>query len=332
MIRWSRSQLISALLFVSVAWIWGGSFVAIEVGLHAFPPMWFAGLRYLIAGVVVSGVAVATGRFRPQGRNEWAAIGVVGVLIVAGYHGLLYLGEQSVAGPIAAVVVSLSPVLTGVVAGVLLPDEGPALQDGLGLLLGLAGVVVIADPGGSGVSLVGVALVLLGVLSFVFGSVALKSLDPALPPAAVQGWAMLVGSLLLVATAVARGEPFPGGHLSTPALASFAYLTLVAGVVGYLAYFALLKRVGPMQVNLVAYLEPVTAAMVAWAVLGRAPTPAMGTGFLLVFAGFVLAMTDEPLTRVTRLYTDPAPRPTTERRVTTNSAAGTSRFDHQAGD
>ena len=299
MIRWSRSQLFAVLLFLSVAWIWGGSFVAIEVGLHAFPPLWFAGARYLVAGAVVSVLAVATGRFVPRGREEWGAVGLVGVLIVAGYHGFLFVGEQSVSGPVAAVVVSLAPVLTGVFAGVLLSGDGLTRSDVAGLLLGVAGVVVIADPtGGGGVDPVGVVLVFVGVVAYALGTVSLRALDPDLPIAALQGWSMFVGAGLLVAGAVVTGERVPTGNVPQSAVVSFLYLTLVAGVLGYLAYFALLARVGPLQVNLVAYLEPVTAAMVAWGVLGNAPAEATAGGFALVFAGFAMTTLDDPFGRL----------------------------------
>ena len=295
MIRWSKRQLSTAILFLAVAWVWGGSFVAIEVGLHSFPPLWFAGLRYLVAGLLVSCVAVATGRFRPRGRREWGAVGLVGVLVVAAYNGLLFIGGGSVGGSVAAVVVSLSPVLTGVAAGALLPDEGFTATDAAGLLLGVGGVVVIADPGGGAVSVGGVALVFAGVVAFALGSVGLRALDPDLPAPALQGWSMLVGAALLGGAAVVRGKPAPGVPSSTPALLSFAYLSVVAGALGYLAYFALLDRVGPVRVNLVAYLEPVTAALVAWGVLGDAPTPTMAAGFCLVLGGFALTTLSDPV-------------------------------------
>ncbi|WP_435116886.1 DMT family transporter [Halolamina sp. C58] len=285
-------------MFVSLASIWGGSFVAIEMGLGSVPPLWFAGLRYLLAGAVISGVAAATGRFRPKDRSEWLSIALVGSFVVAGYHGLLYLGTAVISGSISSVIVSLSPVLTTVAAGALLADESPGVVDGLGLLFGLAGVVVIANPGGSSVPLSGVALVFVGVALFATGSVGLRALDSGLPAASMQGWAMLVGSTMLVGGAVLRGERFPTGVVSGDSALPFLYLVFGAAVVGYLIYFDLLSRIGPVRVNYVAYLEPVTAAMAAWAVLGRAPTTTTATGFLLVAAGFALATVDDPLERL----------------------------------
>jgi len=297
-IRWSRGQILAAVLFVSLAWIWGGSFVAIEMGLGSVPPLWFAGLRYLLAGAIISAIAAATGRFRPEDRAEWLSVGVVGILVVAGYHGLLYLGTTAISGAVSSVVVSLSPVLTTVAAGIVLADESPDLVDGLGLLFGVAGVVVIANPGGDAVPLSGVALVFAGVTLFASGSVGLRALDSDLPAAALQGWAMLLGSTVLVGGAVLRGESFPVGVASGESMLPFLYLVFGAAVVGYLLYFELLSRVGPVKVNLVAYLEPATAAMAAWAVLGQAPTATTGGGFLLVACGFALATVDAPLERL----------------------------------
>ena len=277
--------------------MWGGAFVAIEVGLASVPPFWFAGLRYLLAGAVVSAIAMATGRFRPTGRDEWLSVGLVAAFVVAGYNGLLFLGTMSISGAISAVVVSLSPVLTTAIAGVVLGESFDA-TDGLGLVFGLAGVAVIANPGGGGVSLPGVGLVFGGVMLFAMAGVGLRTLDSDLPAAALQGWGMLLGASLLCVVAVVRGEPLPVGITSGPAAGAFAYLVLVAGVLGYLTYFELLSRIGPVRVNLVAYLEPVTAALLGWAVLGDAPTPTMAGGFLLVFCGFALASGMNPLDRL----------------------------------
>lgn len=282
----------TAALFLLLATFWGTSFVAIEVGLHAVPPLYFAGLRYALAGVIVLGYAAAvTSRWRPSGREEWVSISVMAVLVIAVYHGLLYVGELHVSGPVAAVVISLSPVLTAGFATLLLPEDGIDAVGALGLLLGVAGVAVVAgfDPSnlGSGTT-VGVLLVLLGGVSFALGGVLTRPLSTDLPVEAGTGWAMALGGLLLLAGSVARGEPVGSVVWTDAALVSFVYLTLISAVVGFLIYFVLMERVGPTQLNLVGYLEPVVAALVAWALFGHGVDATTISGFATIFAGFAL--------------------------------------------
>lgn len=280
-----------AVMFVLLAILWGGSFVAIEVGLHYFPPLAFAGIRYAVAGAVILGYAVATtDRWRPRVREEYLAVGVVGALVIAGYHGLLYLGERHVSGAIAAVVVSLSPVLTAGF-GVVVLDERLTAPKVAGFALGVAGVAVVAglNPASAlSASVVGVGLVFLGGVCFALGAVLTRPLQSDIPAASLQAWAMLGGSGLLLVAGAARGESLAAIRLTPAALASFAYLTVLSGVVAFLLYFHLLDSVGPTRLHLVGYLEPVVATLVSWAVLGEFVGPTTLVGFAAIFAGFAV--------------------------------------------
>ncbi|WP_420028510.1 DMT family transporter [Halorussus lipolyticus] len=282
---------ISAVLFAVLATLWGGSFVAIEIGLHYFPPMVFAGVRYAAAGVVILGYAVMTAdRWRPRAREEYLSVAVVGAFVIAGYHGLLYLGEQHVSGAIAAVVVSLSPVLTAGFAGVVL-DERLTLPKGLGFTLGVAGVAIVAGltpTTALSANVVGVGLVLLGAACFALGAVLTRPLRTGLSIAALEGWAMVGGSALLFVAGAVRGESLSAIRLTPTALASFAYLTLLSGVVAFLLYFYLLDDIGPTRLNLVGYLEPVVATLASWAVLGELVSSSTLVGFGAIFAGFAV--------------------------------------------
>lgn len=276
-------------LFLVLAAVWGSSFVAIEIGLHAIPALSFAAVRYTVAGAVVLAYAAhATDRWLPRTGREWFAVSVVGVFVFAVYHGALYLGEQRVSGSVAAIVVSLSPVLTAGFASRLSADASIDGVQALGMLAGLLGVAVLASPGGGSVNLAGVALVLLATASFSLGSVLARPLATDLPGETTQAWAMLVGSLVLWAGAGARGETLAAVHWTPDALWSLAYLTLVAGAGGYLLYFRLLDRVGATELNLVAYLEPVGAAATSWLVFGRVVGPSAVAGFAAIFLGFAL--------------------------------------------
>ena len=278
--------------FVLLATLWGTSFVAIEAGLHYFPPLLFAGVRYAIAGAVVLGVAaVASGRTIPRGRDEWLGVAVAGTFVIAAYHGLLYVAELRISGGVAAVVVSLAPVLTAVFAAILLPNErlGP-LEIG-GFALGVLGVIVIADPMEAGLgsaALFGVALAFAGAVAFSLGAVLLRPLRTDLPIAALQGWAMVSGAGLLFVGAALLGESPAAIVWNATSIASLSYLTLLSGVVAFLIYFALLDEVGPAQLHLVGYAEPVVAAVGSWVLLGSLIDGAAIVGFVAILAGFLV--------------------------------------------
>lgn len=280
-------------LFLVLAAVWGASFVAIEVGLHAIPALSFAAIRYTIAGaVVLAYAAYTTSRWRPRGRQEWFAVSVVGVFVIGVYHGALYLGERHVPGAIAAIVVSLAPILTAGFASQLYDDASIDGVQALGLLAGLAGVAIVASPGTGSVSILGVALVFLAAVSFALGSVLTRPLSTDLPIETTEAWAMLSGSLVLWLGAGARGESLVGVEWTTTALLSLAYLTLVAGCGGFLLYFALLDRIGATEINLVAYLEPVGAALASWLLLGSVVSSSAVVGFAAIFVGFALVKRD----------------------------------------
>ncbi|MFB6090752.1 MAG: DMT family transporter [Halobellus sp.] len=293
MIRTTRSRYLSpdALLFGALATVWGLSFVAIEAGLKTVPPLFFAGARYALAGVLVLGYAAVTKeRILPRGRTEWLNVAVVGGFLVAAYHALLYLGQTTVPGGVAAVVVSLSPVLTAVFAALVLDDSLDGITVG-GFLLGLVGVAIVADLDPAnllGADAVGIGLLLVAAASFALGSVLSTPLRTTLADVSMQGWAMLVGSLVLFAGSLATGES-PADVAWTPtALAALAYLTVASGVIGFLLYFALHARIGPSETNLVGYFQPVVAALAGWALLGQAVSGTTVLGFLGIFAGFAL--------------------------------------------
>lgn len=292
-------------LFVLLAIIWGTSFVAIDVGLERVPPLLFAALRYDVAGAIVLGYAALTReRWLPRGRHEWLAVGLGGTFLIAAFHALLYLGLGYVTSAVAAIVVSLVPLQTAVFDHAFLRERRLERTGGLGFVFGLVGVGIVADPtagvGGS-TTAVGIALVFLAASSFAFGGVATRPIRTGLPLASLQGWTMLVGAGLLHAGSFLRGEPFVASAWTPSVLVAFGYLVVVSGVLGFLLYFALLDRLGPSELNLVNYLQPLVAALVSWAVLGDVLQSSALVGFGVVFLGFALLKRDA-LCRVVRSH------------------------------
>ncbi|WP_247003365.1 DMT family transporter [Halosolutus gelatinilyticus] len=279
-------------LFVALAIVWGTAFGAIEVGLATLPPILFAALRLDVATLLfTAGIAVYGLEWRPRTRDDWIAIGVGGVLLVGGHYGLLFLGQSHVSSAVAAIVLSLTPVVTPPLAIAVLPQERLRAPAAVGLLLGLAGVIVVALSGGSlGGQAVGVVLLFAAAFVFALGSVLIERAEETLPVVPLQTWAMGVGALALHGLSyVHPGESVPAASAWTSTtIAALAYLGVVATAGGFLAYFVLLDRIGASQLSLVSYASPVVAALVGWALLGETITLATIGGFGLIVLGFAL--------------------------------------------
>ncbi|NHN59716.1 DMT family transporter [Halorussus rarus] len=286
-------------LFVALAAVWGSAFMAIKVGLEYFPPVLFAAIRYDIAGVLMLGYAAyATDRWRPRTRGEWQLVLVGATLLIAGYHAFLFVGEgyDGVTSAVAAVVVSLSPVLTTGFARALLPSERLTPAGVAGLLLGLVGVVVLSNPDPNNLvtsSMVGKGLVFAAAASFALGSVLTRRIDAELPIETMEAWSMVLGAVLMHVASVARpSESLAMVRWTPEALWALAYLSIAASALGFLVYFDLLDRLGPIEINLVSYVAPVFAAVSGWWFLGEGIDLTTVAGFLVIFAGFCLLKRD----------------------------------------
>ncbi len=282
------------LLFVFLSAIWGSAFMAINLGLEFFPAVTFAAIRYDIAGIIMLAYAfwVADNPV-PTSRGEWGLVAIGAVFLIAAYHALLFIGQSdpAVTSAIAAIIVSLSPILTTGFARALLPSERLTVLGIAGLFLGLAGVIVLAEPDPANLTGDGTLaklLVLVASASFALGSVLTRRVEAELEIETLEGWAMLLGGLLMHAVALGLGESPADIEWTGEAIVSLLYLSVVASALGFLIYFDLLERLGPIEINLVSYVAPVFAAISGWIFLAEGLSVTTVVGFALIFIGFLL--------------------------------------------
>lgn len=277
--------------------MWGTAFMFIKAGLSEFPPIFYAAIRYYIAGGMMLLYALYdTTHWYPRGRREWTLVGISATLMYAGYHSFLYIGELATTSAVASIVVSLSPLLTSGFSRLFLPSEKITIPGFIGILLGLLGVGIIARPDPAHLlsqNVIGKFLIFLAAASFALGSVLIRQGENTLPRPTLIAWGMLLGAGLMHLISLGRGEtPLP---LSRNVLAwvSLLYLALIAGFIGFIIYFHLLERLGPLEINLVTYVNPLFAAVAGWLVLEEGIDVLTLIGFFVIFAGFLFIKNEE---------------------------------------
>jgi len=277
-----------AALFAYLAVGWGASFTAIEVGLEYVDPVLFSALRFDVAALVMLAYVAVRDELRPRTRGDLAAILIVGVFSVGGGSVLLFLGQRSTTGGVAAILFSLNPVLATVFARVALPDERLAPTGLLGLFVGLAGVAVVVRPDAALLGgFLGRTLVVCSATSVALGAVLVQRTPQSVPSTTVTAWGMVVGATGMHVLSGLLGESATV-TLAPRFLGALAYVSIVAAAGTYAVYFHLLGRVGAIRISLVSYATPVVAALTGWLVLGQPLAPVAVLGFALVVLGFAL--------------------------------------------
>jgi probable blue pigment (indigoidine) exporter len=278
------------LLLILVGLIWGSAYPVIRYGLlDGATPIVFAAVRYALSAVGMALVAYATGVARPNARALGLSA-VLGIPIVAVYGLLLYVGEQSTSGGLAAILIAVTPLLTAMFALVLLPGESLGRAGYVGLVVGFLGVVLLVFPPPGVVlasSVWGPVAVFGAALSFAIGSVLLRRKRPE--GETLWGVSVQFGVATLALAAVLPVlEPHPTLPVNTGGLLALAYLVLLPSLVGYALYFYLHLQVGPGRANVVAYVNPVAAISIGTLLFGEPFQLWELAGFALVIAGLTI--------------------------------------------
>lgn len=274
--------------------IWGVAFMFISLGLRSFSPLLLAALRFDIVALVLITVAAfgRKGALVPSGAKQWAAVFLAGGLNIAAYHGFLFWGQQFTSPGIAAVIVGLNPLLTTVFSRAFLAEERVGVGGLLGLALGFAGVVLLATlkPGSVfDVQGLGEAMIVAAIVAWALGSVLVKRTGHGMEIFAFIAWHNLVGAAMLHVASLAL-EPEARWGTDLPGLASLFYLAIISSSIGFVIYFRLMERVGPIRSNLVSHVAPIFATIAGALFLGYPFELRSTIAFALIASGFFLVI------------------------------------------
>jgi len=314
MITTPRERRLALFAWMAVCLLWGTTYLGIRVCLETMPPMLMAGLRWTIAGVLLTGYLLARGESLP-GRASWPGIGLLGFLMMVLGNGGVVWAEQTVPSGLAAVIVASSPFWMAAVEACRADGERLTWSSALGFTIGFGGIVLLVWPelahGASTASgkagfLTGLIALQIAALGWALGSSYSKRHARHEHVFAVTAGQMLAGGAMMLALGTARGE-WSALAFSGRSLVAFAYLSTVGAIGGFVAYTYALRHLPVSLVSLYAYVNPVIAVALGVVILGEAFTWRMGLAAALVFGGVAIVQrrgqTRRPLISRTRKST-----------------------------
>ncbi|WP_458112642.1 EamA family transporter [Arthrobacter sp. R1-13] len=282
----TRHSLLAAL----VAVLWGLNFVAIDLGLHAngrdVPPLLFVAMRFFL--VVFPWIL-----FIRKPDVSWAAIVGVGLFMSAGQFGLLYLSMAlGMPAGLASLVLQAQVLLTVLLAAVFL-RERPSCRQLAGVVLGVAGLAIVAVGRSSVAPLLPFIIVLGAALSWAAGNVIARKAKAASGLGLVV-WSGAVVPLPLIALSLVIDGPDAIAatmlDLQAGTVLSAIYTAVFASLVGYGIWNWLLAKYPPSSVVPFTLLVPVVGMSAAWLALQEVPSATELAGGLLLLGGVATAV------------------------------------------
>jgi drug/metabolite transporter (DMT)-like permease len=271
--------------YLLVCTVWGSTYLAIRIGVAQLPPFLFAGVRFLVAGLLLGTIAVLAGIRLPSRPRDWRTLAITGVFLLVGANAILVWSEQFIASGTASVFVASMP-LWAAFFDALVPGGKTVLtwRIGMGLALGFFGSALLA--GITPHELLAADLrapvaLTLGSASWAMGSVYWKRHPTQVSPYAAAAVQMVIAGGILVAIGLLLGEG-PAWHLQGAGLGAMAYLILFGSIVGYTAYGYALEHAPATVVGTYAYVNPVVAVALGWLVLHEPVTARMLAAMALI--------------------------------------------------
>lgn len=254
--------------FAALYLIWGSTYLGILFAIQSIPPFLMAGARFLLAGLIMFAIARTQGPLRSTWA-EWKTACIVGACLLLGGNGGVTISERFIESGLASLIVATIPIYITLLGWLCGMTPRPNAIVWVGLAGGFLGVALLLGPalrfpsGNGSHPAIGMSILLVGSFLWSAGSLYSRTAKHAASPFLGAAQQMFCGGLLLIFAGLFAGElkKFHPGSITTLSLGAFAYLVLIGAIVGYTAYFWLLRHCDPAKVATYAYVNPIVAVL-----------------------------------------------------------------------
>ena len=276
--------------WIAVCIIWGTTYLAIRIGVEHLPPMLFAGVRWIVAGIIFVLFLRWRGKALPK-KKDLIHIAVVGLALIGIGNGLVVTGEQFIGSGLAALLITTVPFWVVGMESVIPSGPKINLKIIFGLFLGLAGVALIFNGEWSSLLnpsyLLGMLCILGAVIAWSFGTVYSKYKKVNVHPLMNAAIQMLIAGTAQTILGLLLGEASAVSfHMN--GLLSFFYLVLIGSMFGYGSYIYAIEHLPLSLVATYAYINPIIALFLGWLVLDEKMNLTIIIAAVIIILGVII--------------------------------------------
>ena len=289
-----------AISFAMVYIFWGSTYIAVRFGVETVPPLMLVGSRQLLAGLVLYPLARFHSREKPTLQHWLSAALIGGLLLIGGNGSIAWAEAQNTPTNITAVLVAAVPVWMALMDWLRPGGPRPTARVLTALAIGLFGVSLLVSPhvpfmdhAGAAVRPICALILFLGSLCWAAGSILSRHLKLPHSPLLATSIYMIAGGLLSFVVGFAIGETknFDVHQVSMRSGLSILYLAVFGSILGFTAYTFLLRKLQAARVATYAYVNPVIAVFLGWALGGESVSARMMAAAAIILGAVVMVIT-----------------------------------------
>lgn len=249
--------------------LWSTAYAGIKLGLQYDTPFHFAGIRFIISGLIILPFTVKPSVYVTMIRNNWKVVAWVTTLQIVVNYSLFYQGLNLVPGALGAVVYGAQPLIIALVAAVMHKDDRLTHRKIITIVFGISGVILIsfgrqAFKLGTGLELLGVLMLLTGNVATAVSNVVISLKSKEINPFVLSSSSLFLGGVVLFLISI----PFETRHTGSLPIRYWIILLWLSFMAAsaFSIWYKLLQRPGVKvsELNLWKFINPVTGAVLSW--------------------------------------------------------------------
>jgi drug/metabolite transporter (DMT)-like permease len=275
--------------------LWSSAFVGIKIGLKYHSPLQFAGVRFLIAGLILLPVIGNLKKIKNEVKANFAFVCLIAFLQVVLQYSFFYMGVNLVPASISAMIVGSGPLFVALAAHFTVTDDRLSWAKTISIFLGIAGVAIIAIgqkslPSGSEIALLGIVYLIFNNMSSGISNVVIARKQHTISPMVLTSSSLFIGGLAMILISLPF-EGLPKQHFPVEYFVALAWLSFLSAA-SISIWNTLLRRPGVKvsELNIWKFLIPVAGAILSWAILPNESPDAISVSGMILIAFSLLIL------------------------------------------
>ncbi len=258
-----RERNTAILIFCSLCIIWGSTWYFIKVGLNYFSPFLFAGVRFLIAGSLLSGTLLLLGRKLPRDASALKYMIFSSFLQITFPYAGVFWGEQYITSGLSAVLNSSIPLFVALLAHFTLVHERLTARKIFGLCVSFIGILIIFknDLGGNASMIMGGLAMIGSSMSAACANVYAKHQGASLDPIVTVAVHLSCGGVVLTLVSLVI-EPEARWGWTGASIFALLFLSIFGSILAFIGLYWLIKHVDVTKAAMLSFITPIVALII----------------------------------------------------------------------